>query len=656
MSAKIPDAMAFGMAIAAGVWLLAPSVAWFDSGELAAAAVQLGVPHPTGFPLFCLSGHALGRVPLASAALRVHALGLVCAAAAVWMWLGALVPAKPAWRAAAALLVVAVPALALHVRASEVYAPVWLAAAAVVAAWVELPTGQRVWAMAAVAGLGAGVHVEAALLGAIGWMAAVMAARRGGWRPVAGSVLLGGAVAAMAMAYLAVAAWRLPMLSWGDVRTLPALRDHLTAASIRHAFANRMGGGWADLAALGHLLWRDGAFLVAPAVVGAVTAWRTARAAALATLAVVLVDATYSVLVNPMGLRDDQAGLLVLLALVVFAAVGVANLAAATLPSRVAPALTAAVLLAWTVSGLEKRPHWGQSDLAAGARYADALLQRAAPAQLAVTASDHAGSGCAWLQSAEGVRPDVACVPGVFFRDDRQLAQVSAAHNRPLWRKAYAVHQPAQRLQVWLQPEMNTQAVAWQPGLASEDALIGAAVLPGLPWSALRLPVPKADAARTAALGLPDAATRLCAQAAGDRQCAGSPTLADALAADLAVHTAAWARRDPAVAVALGEAAVALSAQPKALHNLAILLVATAPARALGLAEQALQRQPDYLRAHRVAARACLQLVDLGRAADHARAAMASADKAERRLWMEELVAEVAPGQRDKLRQALGLQ
>ena len=69
---------------------LAPGVAWFDAGELAAAAVEPGVPHPTGFPTFLLAGHTLGRLPLANGALRVHLLGALAAVCAAWLWRRAL--------------------------------------------------------------------------------------------------------------------------------------------------------------------------------------------------------------------------------------------------------------------------------------------------------------------------------------------------------------------------------------------------------------------------------------------------------------------------------------------------------------------------------------------------------------------------------------
>lgn len=43
-----------------GLWAMGPTVGFGDSGELAAAAAGLGLPHSPGYPLFCLSGKAFG--------------------------------------------------------------------------------------------------------------------------------------------------------------------------------------------------------------------------------------------------------------------------------------------------------------------------------------------------------------------------------------------------------------------------------------------------------------------------------------------------------------------------------------------------------------------------------------------------------------------
>ena len=49
-----------------------PSVYVGDSGEMITAAFFLGIPHPPGYPLFCLLGKALSFLPLSTIAFRVN--------------------------------------------------------------------------------------------------------------------------------------------------------------------------------------------------------------------------------------------------------------------------------------------------------------------------------------------------------------------------------------------------------------------------------------------------------------------------------------------------------------------------------------------------------------------------------------------------------
>jgi hypothetical protein len=46
------------------IFTAAPEVTFTDSGELAAVCVTLGIPHPTGYPLFVILGHAWSLLPL----------------------------------------------------------------------------------------------------------------------------------------------------------------------------------------------------------------------------------------------------------------------------------------------------------------------------------------------------------------------------------------------------------------------------------------------------------------------------------------------------------------------------------------------------------------------------------------------------------------
>lgn len=637
-------------ALSAAVWLLAPSVAWFDSGELAAAAVQLGVPHPTGFPSWALGGHASARIPLGNSAWRVHFASALAGIAAVWLWLRALQPPSEVgspmaslrrWPEGLALLLPwSMPALALHLRATEVYAATWLIAAA--ALWVAQQQAlPRLPALALLVGLGAGIHVEAALL-ASGFLLVVFLRDRRG--VVAAALLLAASLAAVV--YLPLAAQRPAALNWGVPRDLPGLWGHLSAASIRGAFDDQIGGG-GGWPALAHLIAEHGRWLALPAAIGAASLLRSQPRALLATLTLMTADALYSTALNPMGLRDQQAGLLVLLGLSVLAVPGlqvIAQLCVRPLPAAMAaPAgalLQCLVLGAWLFQGLG--PGAGQGDLMAGGRYADALLARAHPDQLLVTSSDHASSACAWLQTAEGVRPDTLCLPSAFLRDDRALRHLACQRQRPELLPAAGLPVGAARTSAWLMPFAGRGVVAWEPGQPLEDGLVEPGLLADLPWSAL-MPA-SAEQRRAQAMQLPHAATSACAAITAEPSCGPSPTLQIAWSAALAVHAGHWARRDPQVAMVIARAAVALHRSAKALGNLAALEVETAPLQALAHCREALQVLPDYLRVHRICARAAVRAGLAADARHHTLEALASLpEPAERRRWLLGLRQEASP-------------
>jgi tetratricopeptide (TPR) repeat protein len=63
---------------------LAPTVVGGDSGELITAAVTLGVPHPSGYPLYCLLGRLFAwLVPFGSPAFRINLFSGITGAVAV---------------------------------------------------------------------------------------------------------------------------------------------------------------------------------------------------------------------------------------------------------------------------------------------------------------------------------------------------------------------------------------------------------------------------------------------------------------------------------------------------------------------------------------------------------------------------------------------
>jgi len=66
---------------------LAPTTAFWDTSEYIAAAKVLGIPHPPGNPLFTISAHTFGLLPLASSyAVRINLFAAFTSAAAAGCW------------------------------------------------------------------------------------------------------------------------------------------------------------------------------------------------------------------------------------------------------------------------------------------------------------------------------------------------------------------------------------------------------------------------------------------------------------------------------------------------------------------------------------------------------------------------------------------
>ncbi len=66
---------------------LAPTVTFWDAGELVAAARSLGIPHPPGTPLWVLVAHTWGKlVPFGDYAWRLNLMSAVAGATAAGLW------------------------------------------------------------------------------------------------------------------------------------------------------------------------------------------------------------------------------------------------------------------------------------------------------------------------------------------------------------------------------------------------------------------------------------------------------------------------------------------------------------------------------------------------------------------------------------------
>jgi hypothetical protein len=425
-----------------------PGFFWLDSAELSAAAVAMGVPHPTGFPLYCIVARAASLVPVGELAFRIELVSAVCAALAVF-WVTRLVlelcrgDGHALVGAAVAGTLLALSAVFLRqATVAEVYAP----SAALLAGGLLLLErvsrgGDARWglALALVCGLGLALHVSAWLLGPVA--VALMGVRlyRGARWPLL-APLLALTMAGAAIAYLPVrsASGRAPVLDWGHPERASTLLAHVSAQGIRSAFDDEIGAVDEErLAPRAESLIEDVADQVGPiaplaALLGLV--WlarqRRSRWPAAALIAIGAGDLLYALWVNPMGQTDWQNGVPLALCVSAGAGAGVAWLsrflrsagpfvgAVAGVLLVVPPALVS-VPAVWPASGPGGSADVGDvGDVGDAPRaWAEAALAATPPRGLALVQYDSTAAGLLYLTEVEHARPDVAVLVRQFLVD-----------------------------------------------------------------------------------------------------------------------------------------------------------------------------------------------------------------------------------------------
>jgi hypothetical protein len=292
-----PVAAAGISALALYALCLAPGLTWShdgaDGGDLLAAALAHGVPHPTGYPTYQILLRAAIALFPGEPARAGNWLSAVCAASAAALLADLvlrMLPVRP-WRGlialAAALTWAAAPTLWSQAVITEVYtlhallvaALLWLlwrwreTASAPHAGWPALAGGGFVF------GIGMGNHLSTVLVlpGVAAWLwtyrGLLKPLRAAGWAVIISATLLG----LSSYLYLPMAAMGAPPVNWGDPRTLRGFwwlvsgqiyrelmfgtgaRDLLGRAAAWAGEASRQfgGGPWGALIALVGLFWLD---------------------------------------------------------------------------------------------------------------------------------------------------------------------------------------------------------------------------------------------------------------------------------------------------------------------------------------------------------------------------------------------------------------
>lgn len=434
-----PGPVWLATAVLAVVYLATMSrdLSFYDSAELALAAVQGGLSHPPGHPLYMMLGWLFAHVPGVPPLLGLNALSAIPAALAL-VPVASLAQAMAGPRTAArsraeqyglpALLVI----LALHASLWEVASRIEVyALAAFFALWAVARTAALLaradrgralpWLAPGLAlGLCASVNPVIAVLAAVALAPALIAALvRGQERWTGALAFVGGGLAGLLpYVYVPLVAGRRDAFVWGAPTGGEALWRFLTLAEYAHNRYSSLSTIWQH--AVDWLPWAAGHGLLPLLALGlaAHALWGRAtglgRACAPLALGLTLVF-IWRTSIYHAEIADYLGYLLLPLCLL---AAGVGGLFARLLRRgeertrlrALAGVLAAALLLAVTLaapSPLARTRH--RDDVAR--MLARGALEYAPRDAVIVVASDHWVFPIMYLQEAEGLRPDVVVLP-----------------------------------------------------------------------------------------------------------------------------------------------------------------------------------------------------------------------------------------------------
>ena len=254
----------FVVATAFYALVAAPGVGWMDSGELTAAAWNLGGAHPPGHPAHSLLGRLAALFPIGEIAFRVNflsAAAMGAALAGVVALARRLVPERDAGLAGAGVgvaLAALSPAAMTNATRAEVYAPVaalivWslVAALAFLRCKDDRPPARTFLLAAFGFALAAAFHPVIAASAALPVAVALSLRARRRLLRLAPLALALGVLALLAYAYLPARALAAspPLLIFGDPSTASGFLDLVTGAVYRSNFSGsgaleRFAGAW----------------------------------------------------------------------------------------------------------------------------------------------------------------------------------------------------------------------------------------------------------------------------------------------------------------------------------------------------------------------------------------------------------------------------
>lgn len=241
-----------------GVYLatLAPTLYFGDSGELIAMASYLGIPHPTGFPLYMLSSKISLSLPFANPAFRMNLLSAFFSSmtAALFFLLCARICAdrlKHPFKYILPALIAAAFALSYTNWSQSVIARIYTmnaffcaSALYLLFSFEEKPSTKKLYMLGLLTGLGAGLHLSFIVFSALIWLYLLVKHFRFVLKclPFAAALaLLGGAV----YFYIFIRGASDTPLKWQDFFTPLSYVDYFTQKQYRAKMMGRDAEGYA---------------------------------------------------------------------------------------------------------------------------------------------------------------------------------------------------------------------------------------------------------------------------------------------------------------------------------------------------------------------------------------------------------------------------
>ncbi len=404
---------------------LCPTVSLGDGGELTTCAYTLGIPHPTGYPLYCLAGKvASWLLPGLTVAWRLNLWSSVLAAATAAMsaWVALVATGSGLGGLLTGLTLALTAPLWSQALSAEVYtlhaALMMAQVLAFTLAWERAGQGRSpdrcLLACAALFGLGCTNHITTVTFApglAVGclWLdpSLMRAPRRLGKLAAAALLPL------LLYAYLPLRSLANPPNDWGDPQTLSRFLDHVRGAQYQGRLGAFTSSEWLGNAAA---FARKAAGELGPAgclfaLVGLAALGASVRP--LLAMLLLLALANVAFYSNYLAFDVSDFYLPAHLVAALFAGLGVARgevAARRLLPTAVALAL---VFVAVALPAGKLAVGWPQVDrsgFAVARDYALNLFRSAGPGALVFAEGSSKLFPMEYLQLCEGVRPDVRLI------------------------------------------------------------------------------------------------------------------------------------------------------------------------------------------------------------------------------------------------------